>query len=477
VKFRRDPRDRRYPERLAGSFLTSLLIHLLLAVLLFSVLSSSSQEGATESVSGGEVVTIQRVSPIAVANQPAAVRAAPPVPHVPVVAPLRHAPLAQPQTQRLPTNRHELARNAPTAPPNPRPIPQQSPQPNPQPTQNIFETNPSPEMPAAPVNVPTTAPVAVAVKPPPTAAPSPAPTAAPSAHPSPRPPAPIVRATVRAATPAPAVPKASPIATAVARATAAPTATTAPLARASAPPAERPGVPKPSPTSTAAAVARTAGKAPSPGPSGGASPGPQRGAAPKSVHAPARPIEIHPTPVPVARVKPATKATAAPANINSRLRSLLPNNPVHPTTKSYTPNLSLRGRLDPTPPPDILAKTKYMYDVTGTGGEARVKMWVIAERKAGPTTICTGWLVRYPEPTHGGYVTAANDGSSIPSAVRDSVPGGPANGTQISIGGGGGGAQPLGPFDAAIAPIVDGMVSQPCDGRRLVPFVPPTSSP
>jgi hypothetical protein len=158
------------------------------------------------------------------------------------------------------------------------------------------------------------------------------------------------------------------------------------------------------------------------------------------------------------------------------LRALLPNNPVHPSSRSYTPNLSLRGRLEPTPPPDVLAKTKYMYDVRGTGNEARVKMWVIAARKAGPTTICTGWLVRYPQPVRGGYVAAAGDGTSIPSVVQSSIHGGPANGTQIAIGGGGQAAEPLGPFDAGIAPIVDGMVSQPCDGRRLVPFVPSAAS-
>jgi hypothetical protein len=144
------------------------------------------------------------------------------------------------------------------------------------------------------------------------------------------------------------------------------------------------------------------------------------------------------------------------------LRSLLPNNPVNPTTKSYTPNLSLRGRLEPTPPPDVLAKTKYMYETHGTGGEARIKMWVTATRKEGPTTICTGWLVRYPQPVRGGYADVPG-----PSTAR----GGPANGTQIAIGGTQ--AQPpLSPFDAGIAPIVDGIVSQPCDGRLLIPFAP-----
>jgi hypothetical protein len=465
VKFERDPKDRRYPERLTGSFLASLLIHALLAALLFSVLTSSSQQGATESVQGGEVVTISRTSPIVVANQPAAVRAVVPVPHVHAIAPIAHALLAQPQTQQLPVNRHELAKTAPTAPPNPRPIPQQTPQPNPQPTQNIFETQPRVELPAAPVSVPTVGPVAVSLKPPPTAAPSPVPTSAPSARPSPKPVVPAARPTQRAVTPAPAVPKASPTAAAVARASAAPSASAAPAARASIAPAQRSGVPSPSPTSTTA-VARTAGTAPSPGPSGGASPGPRPGVASKNLRAPERPIEIRPTPVPAPRITPAPNAKSAP-NINARLRALLPNNPVHPTTKSYTPTYSLRGRLEPTPPPEVLAKTKYIYDVRGTGREARIKMWVTAARKDGPTTICTGWLVRYPQAVRGGYADAPG-----PNNVQNTVHAGPANGTQIAIGGGGPEQAPLGPFDAGIAPIVDGMVSQPCDGRLLVPYAP-----
>ncbi len=471
MKFERDPQDPRYRERLAASFLASLFLHALLAALLFAVLTSSSEQGATESVSGGEVITLERTSPVVVANQPAAVRAVVPVPHVNVVAPLRHAPLAQPQTQRLPVNRHELAKIAPSAPPNPRPIPQQTPQPNPQPTQNIFETQPRTEIPAAPVTVPTVGPVAVSVKPPPTAAPSPAPTSAPSAHPSPKPPAPVARPTARAATPAPALPQASPTAAAVARASAAPSASPAPAARASLAPAPRSGVPNPTPTSTTA-VARTPGRAPAPGPSGGPSPGPRAGNAPKKAPAVERPIEIPPTPRPVAAATPAPKGRAAP-NINAKLRSLLPHNAVNPTSKSYTPSLSLRGRMEPTPPPDVLAKTKYIYDVRGTGNEEQVKMWVIAARKAGPTTICTGWLVRYPQAIRGGYADAAGPGN-----VQSNVHAGAANGTQIAIGGNGQAAPPLSAFDAGIAPIVDGMVSQPCDGRRLVPFAPsPVSSP
>jgi hypothetical protein len=443
--FRRDPRDRRYPQRLAGSFVVSLLLHALFAALLFSVLVSSSEQGANENVAGGEVITLSRTSPVVVANQPAAAHAAVPVPHVREIAPLRHAALTAPQAQRLPTNRHELAVSAPTAPPNPRPIPQTTPQPNPQPTENIFETHPTNEVPAAPISVPTVAPVAVAVKAPPTVAPSPAPSSAPALRASPRPPMPTARPSAKPATPAPSMPKISPTPATVAR------ATTAPVS----------GVPNPSSTSTAA-VARTAGVGPKPAPSGAASPGPREGNGPQRQSQPPRPIEVRPTPSPAPRATAAAKHQTPP-NLNARLRAMLPNNPVNPTSKQYVPSYSLRGRLEPTPPPEVLSATKYIYETHGTGSEARVKMWVVAARKAGPTTICTGWLVRYPQAIRGGYVDSHA---------------GPTNGTQISIGGGTASHEPLGPFAAGLTPIVDGMVSQACDGRLLVPYAPsPAPSP
>ena len=88
----------------------------------------------------------------------------------------------------------------------------------------------------------------------------------------------------------------------------------------------------------------------------------------------------------------------------------------------------------------MLARTKYMYRSSGAGGEARVKMWVTSMRKAGPTTICTGWLVRYP---------AQPRRPRIRATLR------PANGTQMTIGGGAGGTPP------SCRPIVDGIVSLP----------------
>ncbi|MBV8656005.1 MAG: hypothetical protein JO160_08160, partial [Candidatus Eremiobacteraeota bacterium] len=371
-----DPRDRRYPERLAGSTLASLLLHALFALLFFSILTSSSQEGATENTSG-EIVTIERRAPVTVANAPAAPQPAPPVPHAPRIAPIQHAPLVQPQAQRMPQNRHELARIAPTAPPNPRPIPQQTPQPNPQPTQNVYEVQPQNQAPAAPLSVPTVAPIAVAVKPVSSLAPSPAPTSAPSARPSPKPPAPTAVPSARPATPGPVTPSAAPTAAAVAvRASSAPTAS--------------PGVPSPSPTSTA--LAKTPGTAPSPGPKGVGSPGPQAGSGKETKPGPQRPIKIAPTPSPQPRETPSPKPSGI--DLNAKLRALLPNNPVNPTSKQYTPSFSLRGRMEPTPPPDVLAKTRYIY--RSLRGTERVVMWVTDAHKAGPTTMCTGWLVRYP---------------------------------------------------------------------------------
>ncbi|MEO6836420.1 MAG: hypothetical protein ABI231_11010 [Candidatus Tumulicola sp.] len=435
MKFERDPRDRHYRERLAGSTLASVILHALIAMLLVSVIVSASQEGATENVEGGSVVTLERRTPAVAAKSPAAAQAALSVAHVPRLAPVRHAALAQPQTQLLPQNRHELAREAPTAPPNPRAIPQQRAQPNPAPTQNVYEVHPGSELPAAPVSVPTVAPVAVAVKTPPSAAPSPAPTAvAPAAK----------------ASPAPVAPSAAPTAAVAVRASAVPSSSPAPAARSSMAPAPRSGVPSPSPTALAAA-AKTHGAAPSPGPKGVGSPGPRAGIGAKTKAVPARPIELHPTPSPAPRP---TKARASPPDINARLRALLPNNPVNPSSKQYAPQLSLRGSLEPTPPPNVLAQTKYLYRSRG-GSEARVEMWVTAIRKAGPTTICTGWLVRYPY-----NATASHPGDFAP-----------ANGTQMTVGGGRG-------SPAVLPPVVEGIVSAPCEGRLLVPYAAsPASSP
>lgn len=102
----------------------------------------------------------------------------------------------------------------------------------------------------------------------------------------------------------------------------------------------------------------------------------------------------------------------------------------------------------------MLAQTKYIYRSDEGTGEL-VEMWVTSIRKAGPTTICTGWLVRYP----------LNERASHAGDYA------PANGTQIAIGGGGG-------TPAVLPPVVDGIVTGPCEGKLLVPYAPsPAASP
>ncbi len=40
------------------------------------------------------------------------------------------------------------------------------------------------------------------------------------------------------------------------------------------------------------------------------------------------------------------------------------------------------GRLEPTPPPEVLAQTKFIYKTRGGGSESQVVMWVTGVRKS-----------------------------------------------------------------------------------------------
>ncbi len=114
--------------------------------------------------------------------------------------------------------------------------------------------------------------------------------------------------------------------------------------------------------------------------------------------------------------------------------------------------------MEPTPPPDVLAATKYIYRTRGGGSEGRVVMWVTQTRKEGLVTLCTGWLVRYP---------LAEAAPTVP-AVQHPGDIAPANGTQISIGGS--------RAPGLMPPIVDGIVTQACEARLLEPFSGPAAS-
>ena len=338
---------------ISGKLPRSLLLHALLAALLFTVLVSSSQQGATENVQAAKSITIERTSPVVVPNQPAATRAVAPVPHVPRIAPVHHAPLdGSRRRSACRVNRHELAKSR-----RPRRrirgrFRNSTPQPNPQPTQNIFETHPQSRSCPAPGQHPDGRPIAVALKAPPTRRarrrrlrrrPSPRPplTAAPTAQ-RPRPGAkPATARSPRCHKPAPTA----------ASDRAAPRASlpSAPACRARARPARpwsrgRPGRRR---SPRQAAVPRP-GRVPATARS-------ERRAAAPDCHSADTIARAQPTRAP--------RTQSAP-NINAKLRALLPNNPVNPQSKQYTPSYSLRGRLEPTPPPEVLAQTKYIYEVT-----------------------------------------------------------------------------------------------------------------
>ncbi len=124
---------------------------------------------------------------------------------------------------------------------------------------------------------------------------------------------------------------------------------------------------------------------------------------------------------------------------------------MNPTQRVYHPPIGLHGSLDPTPPPEIVAATKYTYEERGEGNDARLKMWVTSVHRVGPVMMCDGWLVRYPV---------------NPNASRSF-----GNGTQISIGG-------SRPAVGTLPPVVEAGASIQCAERELQPFAPsPSASP
>ena len=445
----RDPRDRRYIERLAGSSLASLLIHVLLALSLFTVSISTAQEGASENVQGGSLVTLEQQRAPVVARVPAQPENAAPVPHASTAPVVTHARAAQPAHQPLPPRHRELSKFAPTAPPNPTPLPQASVEPNVQPTVAVYEPNPSNELPAVPTSVPTASAVAVMAKLPPTAAPSPVPTVAPTARPTPLPPAPTAVPSAKPQTPAPAATVAAtskPAQPAASAAASASPSTT--VARSSAPPAPKAGAASPSPTK-GPALASTTGTNPSPGPKGNASPGPHAGSGAQH-EAPQRPVHVQEQPTP--KPQPPAKQSSAP-DISAKLRNLLPHNDVNPNEGSIHSPITV-GNTEPSPPPEVLALTKFIFEERGAGDDAKLKMWVTNVRHVGLALYCDGWLVRYPRSSQ----PPENIGT-----MSNPVSGGIVIGTRGPPGG-------FGP------PIVEAHSSTLCSERQLQPFAPSSPS-
>jgi hypothetical protein len=384
---KRDPLDRHRPERTAVSFLASVVAHALVALFLFSVATSSSQQ-SPESFPGGVIVTINS-QPVPTSAPAPPVKVTQPIPHAPVIP----KPVAAARPRSAPPHppvRHELAKFAPTAPPNPTPAPVSSSAPNPLPTQAVIAASPAP----IPEHVPTAAPattVAATIKVPPTAAPSPKPSIVPTQTPhTPRPEPSVIQVT------------AAPIAA---------LATPVPAATAGAP----------STVKIAAAPKQQHGSAPTPGPKAIASPGP-RGVAPVKTRAIPRPVQA----------PPATPRPAAPgsgkkhASLNERLHNLIPS-PVASVTpeprKSYygIGSIKVTPEPEPTPPPEVIAATKFLYvenvaaqrwkqSWLGTAPEERyVKVYVTAVKRIGFINWCTGWVLRAPIAGSSKWIIEPND--------------------------------------------------------------------
>ena len=137
--------------------------------------------------------------------------------------------------------------------------------------------------------------------------------------------------------------------------------------------------------------------------------------------------------------------TGIAKNINNLLNSMLPHNAVNPTEQNVHFHVALNQSMEPTPPPQIVAITKFTYQERGAGNDALDKMWVTSTHRVGPTLVCDGWLVRYPH-------------AAGPK---------PGDANLFSIGGAAGG---LGP------PVVDAVAHVTCSERALVPFTPPSPS-
>ncbi len=431
--YRRDPNDERRDERLAGSTLASFLLHLLAAAFLVSIAAASSQESASETTLGGQIFTISQQLPAAA--QVTTPHPAPPRPAVHRVAPAKRAamhPFRRPQPVL-----HELTHVVPSASPNPTPVPPTTPQPLPVPTQAVAVVQPT----VAPTSKPTTEPMP---RPVPTVQPQPAakpvPTVAPTAKPAPtaRPLPSVAPTHAPAQVPAPVAARTTaPQPTAAAT----PHVVASPVAHPNLPPSSVAGVPSPRPV-----VAQHAA-------TGRAAPGPQSPSVGRA-HVPPRPIAVAPTPSPAPTERPQPAPTRNPyAGLNARLNALIPRGPVNPHEGHYVGRLSLAGRLVPTPPPDVLARTRYIFEGPFGGGDGTLRMWVTSVARHGPVLLCSGWILHFPRTIAQGTLTAPN------------VPVGPANGIQI------GGLHPVySGLAAGMAPIVVGIGTAECSERALVPF-------
>ena len=426
-------RGERPVRRYAFAYAVSILLHCLL-VLFFGidllvpgsvagVSSSESEPLRVSSEQGRPVAEVTAAPAPTVAPLPSV--APPPVAQPRTPQPRRVPPPAQPRIARSAPHRHELSKQAPTAPPQQArivalaPVVKASAVPSPQPTAPPTV----PPATSAPRPVPTVA-ATIAPTSPPTVAPTLAPTAAPTVRPTVAPPPPTAAPTIAPTRPPTAAPTRAPTAAPTHAPTAAPTerpATPVPATPRPAPPATpRPAPPatsRPAPPASAppraAATAPAAGAtaAPSPGGGrapagakgpggGGSSPGPAgQGQGGQASPAPAAPnggggaktaFVPHPAGTPV--------SGSDLDKLNARLGSLLSGGAV-----SEYSHGSRTGTLEVetipaeflkkvSPPPEILRKTIALNYRKRSASQADSVLYVTG-RKRILVEVCTGWMV------------------------------------------------------------------------------------
>ncbi|MBV8244443.1 MAG: hypothetical protein JOZ38_00825, partial [Candidatus Eremiobacteraeota bacterium] len=177
-------------------------------------------------------------------------------------------------------------------------------------------------------------------------------------------------------------------------------------------------------------------------------------------------VTVIPTPTPSPKPRPTPSLTPtkqqAYSDLNARLRALLPNNPVNPSQKSVTYQVKVGAPGEPVPPPEILARTKYLYTPSASNYlfskhavsfEGKIVMYVTSVYKRGITQYCRGWMFRYPK------IVPENDAPSV-STSGTGVPNG---GVWLNPNVG--------------KPIIEPDADYPCDPKELQTFVPPTSAP
>ncbi len=403
VSFRRDPLDRRYPGAIDGQYRP--LADLARAARNVALSPCSSVRRARKAPPENvfrrrSTVTLERRTPIEVPPQPPAATAAIPVPHVErrsrrcvtrrcrsrnvncsrrictnSRAIIRKAPPIRSRFRSRAFNRRRSRRKTSSSRPHRR------------------------QLPAAPVSVPTVAPIAVAcqrLRQP--SSPRRPRLRAPSAAPSPKPPAPTASPSSQAGHPGARRAKRTPDGRRRRGSRQFGADNPRRPARPHVPRSRRrreSGVRAPTPNECGGRLQDPRNRARSPGPKGLVRPGPIPGAGQqKAAHAAAD----RDTP----DAEPATGAGRNASRVGGSEHQRPSCAACYRTIRCPDDEelrracLRLPAALEPTPPPEVLAQTKYIYKSRGGSSEGQVVMWVTSTHKAGPTTMCTGWLVRYP---------------------------------------------------------------------------------